>query len=312
MGLNKIALNLSEWTAKYTKMLGKSSILETKPISRVNVSGLKYSANLKADTFSPKIDKWRDGINTTRPYVDPETTAVIGHHSFHGGNDLCNTTIESFYKQIERDFAGRPEDIIKIKEQGLAFFTERNIDSLITNRNFLKLQPQPHQSTVFRARRRNCDGGGADFEIISKAKVGDEIIPSGGFAYAAHSKLQTAPYMGLPDGMLYEIVVPKGSQISVNMEHGGEAVFPAFSKFKLLKKETRYIKCIQDEVSKVPNAEAYPYTYVKMEYVPEIPALGKEFENISNTEIKTLVQKVKDYNCITWADFAELPKKLGS
>ena len=258
MGLSKIALNLAERTASYAKILGKSSILETKPISRVNVSGLKYSANLKADTFSPKIDKWFDGIKTTRPYVDTETTAVVGHHRFHGGNDLRNTTIESFYKQIERDFAGRPEDIIKIKEQGLAFFTENKIISLKTNRDFLKLQPQPHQSTVFRARRRNCDGGGADFEIISKAKVGDEIIPSGGFAYAAHFKQQTAPYMGLPDGMLYEIVVPKGSQISVNMEHGGEAVFPALSKFKLLKKETRYIKCVQDEVSKVPNAEAYP------------------------------------------------------
>lgn len=291
-------------------MLGKTSILETKPISRVNVSGLKYSANLKADTFSPKIDKWANGIKTTPPYVDTETTAVIDHHSFHGANSLYNTTIESFYKKIERDFAGRPEDIIKIKEQGLAFLTEINITSLKRNRDFLKLQPQPHQSTVYRARSRN--GGGADFEIISKAKVGDEIIPSGGFAYAAYYKPQTAPYMGLPDGMLYEIVVPKGSQISVNLEHGGEAVFPALSKFKLLKKETRYIKDIQDEVSKVSNAKAYPYTYVKMEYVPEIPALGKEFENISDAEIKTLVQKVKDYNCITWADFAELPKKLGS
>ena len=199
-----------------------------------------------------------------------------------------------------------------MKAVGLEFFTESNIRSLKINRDFLKLQPQPHQSTVFRARSRNCDGGGADFEIISKAKVGDEIIPSGGFAYVAHFKPQTAPYLGLPDGMLYEIVVPKGSQISVNMEHGGETVFPALSKFKLLKKETRYIKCVQDEVSKVPNAEAYPYTYVKMEYVPEIPALGKEFENISNAEIKTLVQKAKEYNCTTWADFAELPKKLGS
>ncbi len=44
MGLSKIALNLAEHTANYAKILGKSSILETKPISRVNVSGLKYSA----------------------------------------------------------------------------------------------------------------------------------------------------------------------------------------------------------------------------------------------------------------------------
>ena len=86
MGLSKIALNLAERTASYAKMLGKSSILETKPISRVNVSRLKYSANLKADTFSPKIDKWRDGIKTTPPYANRETTVVAGHHSFHSIN----------------------------------------------------------------------------------------------------------------------------------------------------------------------------------------------------------------------------------
>ena len=301
MGLSKIALNLAERTASYAKMLGKSSILETKPISRINASELKYSANLKADTFSPKIDKWFDGIKTTPPYANRETTVVTGHHDFHSANSFSNLTLDNL-KNMHPN-AG---------ERNLNNFVESNIENLSLNREFLKLQPQPHQSTVFRARGRGYDGSGADFEIISKAKVGDEIVPSGGFAYAAHSKPQTAPYFGLPDGMLYEIVVPKGSQISVNMEHGGEAVFPALSKFKLLKKETRYIKRIQDEVSKVSNAKAYPYTYVKMEYVPEIPALGKEFENISNAEIKTLVQQAKEQNCTTWADFAELPKKLGS
>ena len=112
--------------------------------------------------------------------------------------------------------------------------------------------------------------------------------------------------------MLYEIVVPKGSQISVNMEHGGEAVFPALSKFRLLKKETRYIKSYSDECCKKLNTKAQPYTYVKMEYIPEIPVLSKELESMSPTEIKNLVQQAKERNCTTWADFAELPKKLGS
>ncbi len=44
MGLGKIALNLAERTASYTKILGKSSILETKPTSITNIKGLKYSA----------------------------------------------------------------------------------------------------------------------------------------------------------------------------------------------------------------------------------------------------------------------------
>ena len=312
MGLSKIALNLAERTASYTKMLGKSSILETKPISRVNVSELKYSAILKADTFSPKIDKWFDGIKTTPPYANRETTVVAGHHSFHSMNSQKNITLEGLYEQTERDFAGNLENITSMKSEDLTNFIKTNIKSLRKNRKFLKLQPQPHQSTVFRARGRGYDGSGADFEIISKAKVGDEIVPSGGFAYAAHFKPQTAQYLGLPDGMLYEIVVPKGSQISVNMEHGGEAVFPALSKFRLLKKETRYIKSYSDECCKKANTKAHPYTYVKMEYVPEIPVLSKELESMSPTEIKNLVQQAKEYNYITWADFAELPKKLGS
>lgn len=301
MGLSKIALNLAERTASYAKMLGKSSILETKPISRVNVSGLKYSANLKADTFSPKIDKWFDGIKTTPPYANRETTVVAGHHDFHSANSFSNLTLDNL-KNMHPN-AG---------ERNLNNFVESSIENLSLNREFLKLQLQPHQSTVFRARGRGYDGSGADFEIISKAKVGDEIVPSGGFAYAAHFKPQTAQYLGLPDGMLYEIIVPKGSQISVNMEHGGEAVFPALSKFKLLKKETRYIKSYSDECCKKVNTKAQPYTYVKMEYVPEIPMLSKELESMSPTEIKNLVQQAKEQNCTTWADFAELPKKLGS
>ena len=44
MGLGKIALNLAERTASYAKILGKSSILETKPTSIINTRGLKYSA----------------------------------------------------------------------------------------------------------------------------------------------------------------------------------------------------------------------------------------------------------------------------
>ena len=256
---------------------------------------------MKADTFSPKIDKWFDGVKTTSPYANRETTVVAGHHDFHSANSFSNLTLENL-KNMHPN-AG---------ERNLNNFVESNIENLSLNREFLKLQPQPHQSTVFRARGRGYDGSGADFEIISKAKVGDEIVPSGGFAYAAHFKPQPAQYLGLPDGMLYEIVVPKGSQISVNMEHGGEAVFPALSKFRLLKKETRYIKSYSDECCKKVNTKAQPYTYVKMEYVPEIPVLSKELESMSPTEIKNLVQQAKEQNCTTWTDFAELPKKLGS
>lgn len=311
MGLSKIALNLAERTASYAKMLGKSSILETKPINSVDINGLKYSANIKTDTFLPKkIDKWKDGIETVRPYANSETTMVEEHHYFHSANSDRNLSLEYLYKQTEKDFAGRPSEILDFKKEDLKHFAEMNVRSLKDNRKFLKVQPQPHQCTVFRGRYKDYNQY-SDFEIINKAKIGDEIIPSGGFAYAAHIKAQASDYIGT-NGMLYEIIVPKGSQISVNMEHGGEAVFPALSKFKLLKKETRYIKSYADEVQKTPNAKAYPYTYVKMEYIPQIPTLPAECENMNRAELRKLAQKAIDLNCKTWADFAELPKKLGS
>ena len=73
------------------------------------------------------------------------------------------------------------------------------------------------------------------------------------------------------DPMLIEYRIPKGSQISSNMEHGGEVVFPALSKFKLISREDRLIEQLDYHTGTVIGSE--PYKRVILEYIPEIPLL---------------------------------------
>ena len=70
--------------------------------------------------------------------------------------------------------------------------------------------------------------------------------------------------------MMIEYRIPKGAQISSNMEHGGEVVFPALSKFKLLSREIREIEKLNPGGTVIGS---YPYKHVILEYIPEIPLL---------------------------------------
>ena len=53
------------------------------------------------------------------------------------------------------------------------------------------------------------------------------------------------------------------------MEHGGEVVFPALSKFKLISKGQREIEKLDGLTGNVIGS--YPYKHVVLEYIPEIP-----------------------------------------
>ena len=70
--------------------------------------------------------------------------------------------------------------------------------------------------------------------------------------------------------MLIEYKIPKGAQVSSNMEHGDEVVFPALSKFKLVSRETREIEKLNVSGTAIGS---YPYKHVVLEYIPEIPLL---------------------------------------
>lgn len=50
MGLEKIGMSLVQRTASWVKAAGKTSILQTKPISPTQIQGLRFSSNLACDT----------------------------------------------------------------------------------------------------------------------------------------------------------------------------------------------------------------------------------------------------------------------
>lgn len=193
---------------------------------------------------------------------------------------------------------------------------QSNIDKIDSNSAFLELEPQPYASTAYRGRSRKIGTQlGSDFDIIEKAHIGDEIVPTGGFAYAAHHKFGAYQYMGSPydylgnikfEPILIEYKIPKGAQVSSNMEHGGEVVFPALSKFKLVSKETKLIERL-DYTTGNPIG-SYPYKHVILEYIPDIPVFNKSIENMTEAELELLISRFKE--CTNWAECTELIKKL--
>lgn len=262
----------------FIKASGVKSILQTKPNvfkGAINPAELKLAKTLKNDTVelsSKKISSWFCDANP--PVAKEGLTNVAGHHNFHGWSS--NNTMEETMRLFQLKCADlSPERYQKALDMKKVSLARTHMDIYDTNKDFLKLMPQPKDSVVWRARGRYIDeAAGSDFDVIKNAKIGETIVPANGFTYAAHVKANTSQYLGLApkkanmEAMLMEIRVPKGSQISVNMEHGGEAVFPGFSKYKLISKETRYMKTFADEFYN--KGEAYPYTHAVLEYIPEI------------------------------------------
>lgn len=49
MGLTKLGLNLAQKTSTWVKACGKTSILQTKPVGKINFEGLKFAVGVKND-----------------------------------------------------------------------------------------------------------------------------------------------------------------------------------------------------------------------------------------------------------------------
>lgn len=253
---------------------GEKSLLATRPV-KVNIAELKLAPKLEGDTVSiaKKVETWFT-INNKPPVARAGLTNVSEHHNFHALNSTYNITLEEQIRLLRLKHADNPERLVKAIDRAKVRDAGGQVEIFESNQEFKKIMPQPCDSVVYRGRsRRIGDELGCDLDIIKNAKVGDEIIPTRGFAYAAHHKAGAAQWFGANEpgfeGVLYEIRVPKGSQISVNMEHGGEAVFPGFSRYKIISKETRYIKSYANEFRH--TGEARPYNHVVLEYIPDIP-----------------------------------------
>ncbi len=282
MGLEKLGMSLARKTSAWLKACGKNSVLQTKPIKTTEIQVLKYKPELKTDTFVKKVDSWMEKLpeGYSTPYCMRGETMVNDHHNFHSYNGFCNSTFEERIKHLEHlknKNYNRYKERIQEEMEEFDYQTELLLKD---NASFTKLTPQPRDCVAYRGVNRRIGAPRQDYDVINSANVGDIIIPTRGYAYAAHYKLGAKQYMGsayniegqkVLDPMLIEYRIPKGSQISSNMEHGGEVVFPALSKFKLISREDRLIEKLDYHTGTVIGSE--PYKRVILEYIPEIPLL---------------------------------------
>ena len=269
MGIGKIGASIGKEIIAWTRTSGKS-VLATRPV-KVNIKGLKYAPELEANTFVRKVETWYNPENIVLPYAKEGETMVKGHHNFHAINSSFNETLEHLLARSKGGFR-TPERIISDYNYETKELLKYNIE-------FTKVTPQPKDCVAYRGTSRYIGEARQDFDVINTANIGDTIVPTRGMAYAAHYKFGTYQYMGSPydylgnikfEPMLIEYRIPKGAQVSSNMEHGGEVVFPALSKFKLLSRETREIEKLN---RRGPAIGSYPYKHVILEYIPEIPLL---------------------------------------
>jgi hypothetical protein len=315
MGLSKIGLNVGKEIVVWARSSGKS-LLATKPL-KLYTTELKYAKNIKTDTFKKQCKVlYKDEGEFRPPYTKEGETQVVGHHDFSGFRNGMNTTLEELIKDYNNKYPNATKEQFA---KSISFLKKNNaiiqLDAVDTNREFLKLKSQPYESVVYRGRsRRIGEDLGSDFDIINKAKIGDEVVPTKGFAYAAHYEGGTYQYMGSPydingkvefEPMMIEYRIPKGSQVSSNYEHGGEVVFPAFSKFKLLSKETREAASL-DMLGR--ERYRYPYKHVVLEYIPDIPVLNKK--TLTEAEANLLIQKAGE--CKSNIEFFDLIKSQKS
>lgn len=231
-----------------------------------------------ADSAPTKqVETWFDSHDHVVPYCAEGKTTVDEHHYFYGSNSLDNETLETSLQKIKIDKNQNPELYKKQYDYIVEEFNRRTKKILETNNSFTKLTPQPRDCVAYRGTYRRIGEPRQDFDVINAANIGDTIVPTRGFAYAAHRKFGTYQYLGTPysytgelkfEPMLIEYRIPKGSQVSSNMEHGGEVVFPGLSKFKLISRETRLIEQLEYKTGKPIGS--YPYKHVVLEYIPEI------------------------------------------
>lgn len=224
--------------------------------------------------MSEKLTQGDDPKDHVRPYAS-KGTMVEGHHNFHSRNSLLNETKEMLLEDIAC-FKDTDPNGYEMCLKRYDYMTKRLLEK---NVKFTTLTPQPRDCVAYRGANRRIGATRQDYDTINSAKIGDIITPTRGYAYASHYKFDTYQYMGSPysafDGsvkfepMLIEYRIPKGSQISSNTEHGGEVVFPALSKYKLLSREEKLIEKL-DHLTGQPIG-SYPYKHVVLEYIPEIP-----------------------------------------
>ena len=242
-GINQIFSLAADDIAKYVKLCGKRALPQTKPVSSEQLQGLHLATDAIGDTFKLTTKK------------EPLKEAHSFHHYFQSVNHKIGTEM--------------PEDVLVKFEKELAELDEE----------FKHLKPLEKEEKFWRAThlRLFClgDSMNNEYNIIWNAQVGDIIQPQCFYPYTStHGGRHVAATMAYTGNinsaraMLMEIRAPKGSRISINDEHSGEAVFPRNAKFRLISKET---KEVNNPIAWVDGeAPTFPREEVVLEYIPEV------------------------------------------
>ncbi len=105
---------------------------------------------------------------------------------------------------------------------------------------FAALPPLERECVVYRGRLKHWANGdrNIDFDIVSKANPGDIITPDTGYSYTAMDRRTANGFTAAKkeDGMMYQIIIPKGAKVSRNGEHGGEILMPRNAQYKVVSK----------------------------------------------------------------------------
>ena len=157
----------------------------------------------------------------------------VPHHS------KLNTFNHILVRPYEEIFAGEMQKTSSLLEGKSPYEILKETDIA-----FKRLKPTEENITVYR-----CIGEKPDFfkeyALYKKAcniKVGEKLtMPE--YAYAASDKNYAMVYAANNRGIMYEIVVPKGSKVSLTdklvngkLPDGNECVFPRSSHFECLEK----------------------------------------------------------------------------
>jgi len=156
-------------------------------------------------------------------------TQLKEHHDINGSNHIYRDNPEKPIGNGKKqdDYTDEEWQKLSKEEKKIAYKNELYSQMKKLDKEFKTLPPLEKDCVFYRGLCAKY------IPSVIDGKVGDVVIPDKGYAYAAFER-NVANSFG--DGTVLAIRVPKGSKISRNMEHGGEAVFPRNSEYKILSK----------------------------------------------------------------------------
>ncbi len=228
MGLGKLGMSLVQKTSAWVKACGKTSILQTKPVQKVNINELKYIGNIKSDIVQI--------TNKNKPFVITSEMAAPLHAKGMVASRLG--LIRALYKDGKVNYpVDAPKDLM-----------EKTVNYV--NKLDLQIQSLPPLKEDLILYRGLIDSPFGDtnkfFRHFVNAKVGDIIIPDEAYTFLALKKSVAQRYGSSAvfnpetgnNSIFCTVKVHKGSKISFTNRYDGEGLLPRRAQYKVLEKMT--------------------------------------------------------------------------